>query len=74
LTTVCGAHLARQAFAVGTDERRDLIAPGRDALLVKGAQPRLDACLDRVDQRPVEIEQQRGGLRQPAQVAQRRFR
>ena len=64
--------LARELLAVGTDQARDVIAVGRDALVLEGAQPRLDACLDGVDQGPIEIEDERLGLGQRCEIAQGR--
>jgi len=65
--------LARELLAVRADETRDVIPICRNLFFVEGAQPRLDACLDRVDQRAVEVEDQRLRLRQPGQTSQRRF-
>ena len=59
LATGALGDLARQLLAVGADQPRDVVAFGGDALLLERAQPRLDACLDRVDERAIEVEDER---------------
>ena len=66
--------IARQLLAVSADERRDLVARSGDPFFLEGPQPALDACVDRVDQRAVEIEDQRFRRRKRVESGQRRLR
>jgi hypothetical protein len=66
--------LVRQALAVRADQPRDVVALGLDADLFEDLQPGLDARLDRVDERPIEVEDQPARIGQLLESAQRRLR
>ena len=57
-----GGDFHGEALAVGADQPGHVLALGREADLGKRAHPRLDADVDRVDERPVEVEQQAAGI------------
>jgi hypothetical protein len=67
----CTGDLARQALPIGADQQRYLVPVGRDGLLGKDPLPGLDARLDRVDERPVQVEDQRGRRGQRLELVQR---
>ena len=66
--------LAGELLAVGADQAGDVVAVGRDAVLLERAQPRLDARLDGVNERAVEIEDQSARRGKRVEAGQRRFR
>ena len=55
-STRSGGDLARQPFAVDADQGCELLAGRRESLIAQGLPPGLDSDLDRIDERPVEIE------------------
>jgi hypothetical protein len=67
-------HLMGEALAIRAYEPRDVVALGRYTHLVKDLEPRLDACLDRVDQCPVEIEDESKRIFELLERIQRRPR
>lgn len=66
--------LTGEALAVGADESRDVLTLGGYADLGKRLEPCLDSGVDRVDQCAVEIEDDRAGIAQRREAAQRRPR
>ena len=63
--------LAGQSPPVEPDHRRQLFVRRREAGLLQRLEPRVDPRPDRVDQRAVEVEQDRGGPGQRGEVGHR---
>jgi hypothetical protein len=63
--------VARELLPVGADERGDLLFAGRNARFIECSKPRLDSGQDCVDQRPVEVEDDRRRIGQLGETAQR---